>query len=154
MDLITVHIAALQAKIDLYQIRLNKEIDQMWQNKTMPQLLKQLITKRSVNMNEKFKVMCHFTINYTIRNSYGDFETNNKKEKEQNLKRIRFPSTLIIASNITACQLTEQQLQLLNRGPTYVAPGQLHISSASNETIDTMIKKQYGFLKHQLDNLF
>ncbi|CAF4757684.1 unnamed protein product, partial [Rotaria magnacalcarata] len=50
-------------------------------------------------------------------------------------------------------QLIPKQLKLLNRGPTYVPPCQLSISSL-NQSIDDIIKKQYASLKHQLNAIF
>ena len=69
------------------------------------------------------------------------------------MKNIGFhPRTIIDTEHC----LTEQQLQLLNRGPTYVPPCQMHVSSASSSpsSLDEIVKKQYAPLKHQLASLF
>ncbi|CAF4631296.1 unnamed protein product, partial [Rotaria socialis] len=66
------------------------------------------------------------------------------------LERIGFSSSLIID---TSHQLIPEQLKLLSRGPTYVPPCQLSISSL-NQSTDDIIKKQYASLKHQLNNVF
>jgi hypothetical protein len=59
------------------------------------------------------------------------------------MKRIGFQPQMIID---TKHPFTDQQLQFLNRGPTYVS-----LISASS---DDILKKQYAPLKHQLAYLF
>ena len=49
--------------------------------------------------------------------------------------------------------MTDKQLQLLCRGPTYVPLYHMYISP-SYQSMDDMIKRQYSALKHQLTNLF
>ena len=161
-DLIAVYIQAKQVEIYQYQTLFNVEIEKMDQNnhkqvihQNIPKVLQRLITKRSLNMNEQLKIICHFTINYYIRSSYGQLENSKKKGQEENIqKRIGFLSSLIVDPVVMVVHhLTNEQLELLNRGPTYVAPGQLHITSPS-QTIDTMVSKQYAPIRHQLATLF
>ncbi|CAF1671653.1 unnamed protein product, partial [Rotaria magnacalcarata] len=64
--------------------------------------------------------------------------------------RIGFSSSLIIDG---IHQFSDKELQLLNRGPTYVPPCQISISS-SDQSIDDVVKKKYAPLKHQLSYLF
>ena len=66
------------------------------------------------------------------------------------MKIIGFSPSVIID---TTYQLTDKQIELLNRGPTYVPPCQMHISSSFQST-DDIVKKQYAPLKHQLNILF
>ena len=161
IDFIAVHIAGLHARIYQDESMLKKEIDTMWKNyhdknrpneQKMTKLFIQLMTKRSSNMKAKFKVTHDFTINYHIRYAYEHpFEKNSNTDEEQCLKHIGFLPTLIIdpsIATITRQQLTKSHIQLLNRGPTYIPPGQLHIR------LDRIIKKQYAPLKHQLARFF
>ncbi|CAF4595695.1 unnamed protein product, partial [Rotaria sp. Silwood2] len=66
------------------------------------------------------------------------------------MKIVGFSASLIID---TTYRFTNEQLQLLSRGPTYVPPCQMYISS-SNESTNDIVKKQYAPLKHQLMSLF
>ncbi|CAF4910353.1 unnamed protein product, partial [Rotaria magnacalcarata] len=66
------------------------------------------------------------------------------------MKRIGFSLSLIIDA---IHRFSDKELQLLNRGPTYVPTGQISISS-SGQSIDDIIKKKYAPLKHQLSYLF
>ncbi|CAF5225895.1 unnamed protein product, partial [Rotaria magnacalcarata] len=60
------------------------------------------------------------------------------------MKRIGFSLSLIIDA---IHRFSDEELQLLNRGPTYVPTGQISISS-SGQSIDDIIKKKYAPLKH------
>lgn len=53
----------------------------------------------------------------------------------------------------TVHQLTYYQLLFLNRGPTYVSPGQIHLS-ASLTTLDQILAQQLEPLQKQLNKLF
>ena len=53
----------------------------------------------------------------------------------------------------TTHSFNNKQIQLLNRGPTYVPPCQIYISS-SYQSMNDIIKKQYASLKHQLAGIF
>ena len=160
-DLMAVYIAAMEAKRYQDQTLFKEETDHMWQNhdnhvenNEMTEVLLRLISKRSWNMNEKCKVMFNFAINYCIPSSHDLLTHIEKDKKEENVKRTSFLASLIIDPTIRAVHyLTDQQLQLLNRGPTYVTPCQMHVSS-SFETIDDIVNKQYAPLKHQLAVLF
>jgi len=165
IDLIAVHIAILQANIYQYQTLFDDKTEQMSENnekhvpnRDMPNSLQYLINQRSLNMKNKLKLIYNFTINYYIRSSYSQLEEtieNKRKQEKMTTKQIGFISNLIIdPTTMIEHHLTNQQLQLLNRGPTYVAPGQLHVSSSSFQTMDDRIKKQYAPLKHQLAIIF
>jgi hypothetical protein len=59
----------------------------------------------------------------------------------------------IIIDTIHAQNLTIEQLQFLNQGPTYVPPGQMHVSSSFTTLLD-MVLQQSLPLRHQLSSLF
>lgn len=59
-------------------------------------------------------------------------------------------NTLVLA---TAHRFNEEQLRLLNRGPSYVPPCQTGISS-SHAFIDEEMKEQYAPLQHRLASFF
>ena len=53
----------------------------------------------------------------------------------------------------TTYRFNDRQQRLLNRGPTYVPPSQMHISS-SYSSIDAMAKNLYAPLQHRLASFF
>ena len=53
----------------------------------------------------------------------------------------------------TVHHLTEQQYSFLNRGPTYVSPGQIHLS-VSLTTLDQILTQQLAPLQKELNKLF
>ena len=65
---------------------------------------------------------------------------------------VHFSPTVIINTSVHY-QLTDEQLNLLNRGPTYIPPCQMYVSS-SYTSIHDMIQKQYKSLQHELNILF
>jgi hypothetical protein len=136
----SIYLAAKQASIYQYQFIFDQEIkDMMNQNRQISESIKQLIRQHSLNTKEHLKFICQFTINYSIRKSYLNHEL-------ENTKQIGFLSNFRIdptTATTSIHKLTHQQIQLLRRGPTYVAPCQLHI-------INQMISKQYAPLNHQL----
>ncbi|CAF4567441.1 unnamed protein product [Rotaria sp. Silwood2] len=129
----------------------------MWQNhrnlvknQGMATSLIKLIEQRLNNITNRWRDVFNYRIDYFLRNSYGELRHVDTNEKEQTMKIVGFSGSLIID---TAYRFTNEQLQLLSRGPTYVPPCQMCILS-SNESIDGIVKKQYAPLKHQLMSLF
>ena len=155
-DLMAVCIAGGKAQIYQYETVFQQETETMFQNdhkhvpqKEMFKALKQLIHQRSLNMHQQIEFISNFNINYHIRTSYDQLDAMNKGQERMN-QRIGFLPSLIIDPRLaTRYHLNSQQLRLLNRGPSYVAPGQLHLSPAF-PTTDELIVKQYAPLKHQL----
>ncbi|CAF4668916.1 unnamed protein product [Rotaria sp. Silwood2] len=134
-DLMTIRLAAIEANIYQYEAILNNEMNLMLQNhhrhvknKEMTQTLIYLIDQRLKNVKEKMKVICNFHINYDLRCSFGHLEEI-RKRNIKTIQRIGFSTHFIVDYNVTH-HLNQQQLQLLNRGPTYVAPCQIKISSS------------------------
>jgi len=124
-------------------------------NKGMPTRFSNLIEQRFTNITDKFRDIQKYKINYYLRSSYGTVEMMNKKKKkpdetEPKTKTMGFLPHLIMD---TTHPLHDEQVQLLTRGPTYVPPCQMYISS-SLKSIDDIVKKQYAPLKHQLASLF
>ena len=76
--------------------------------------------------------------------------TNSNDHPQQSKDTDGFLSSIIIS---TKHSFNNQQLQLLCRGPSYVSPCQMYISS-SYALINDVIKRQYAPLRHQLANLF
>ncbi|CAF1392968.1 unnamed protein product [Adineta steineri] len=157
-DLMTIDLVGKQALIYDYQTRFDQIKNSMKENiqdKQMTSSLTSLIHQRSMNMKKKIQEKSNIIINYCIQNSYDQLQYFEKSEDKKNFKRLGFLPHLIIDPTITniSSHLTDQQIKILNRGPTYVAPGQLHISSPF-QTLDQMIMKQYAPLRHQLAIIF
>ena len=132
----------------------------MWQqhrqhvpDREMSPVLADLIDKRASIAKKKLAVINQFKIDYDIRSAYGHEESIHKG-KEKDLRRIGFLSSLVLDSHVDNKHLlNEKQRQLLQRGPTYVPPCQLHLS-VSLSSVDDLIKKQYAPLQHQMALLF
>ena len=158
--LTAVYLAGIEARIDQYQTRLREQTKQMWQqhrqhvpDREMPPIFAELIDQRASIAKKKLAVINQFKIDYDVRSAYGREESIHKG-KEKDLRRIGFLSSLILDPRIDAKHLlSEKQRQLLQRGPTYVPPCQLHLS-ASLSSVDDLIKKQYAPLQHQMALLF
>ena len=150
IDLIAIHIKRAEMRYDHDRKLFHEELSKMWQNHRnlvkdhgMTTSLANLIDERVTNITDKFRELYRFRLKYYLRSPYGDLESG----KDPNTKTIGFLSPLII--DISQHPFNDQQIQLLNRGPTYVPPYQLHISS-SCPSIDDVLKKLYAPLKHQL----
>jgi hypothetical protein len=157
IDLMAIHISRAEVKFFQRRKIFNEELSKMQENhrnlvknQGMPTVLTNLIQQRFKNITDKCRDMYNYRINYYLRSPYGDLNDVMKNEKNQNMKTTGFSPSVIID---TAYLLTDKQKQLLNRGPTYVPPCQMHISSPF-QTIDDIVRKQYAPLKHQLNILF
>ncbi|CAF4774352.1 unnamed protein product, partial [Rotaria sp. Silwood2] len=113
-------------------------------------IIDSIIEQHLNNITNRWRDVFNYRIDYFLRNSYDELQYKNTNEKEQTMKIVEFSSSLIID---TTYRFTNEQLQLLSRGPAYVPPCQMYISS-SNESIGDIVKKQYAPLKHQLMNIF
>ena len=143
-EYMTVRIAEAEQNFDRCRQRINMEIEQVWKqhrdqyaHQSMPKPLTDLIELRFVNITDRLRIIYNYRINYPLDTSpklvgYG-------------------PSLSVHAAHA----LTKKQLQLLNRGPTYVMPCQLFSStpSPSSSESETM-KALYAPLKQQLTRLF
>ncbi|CAF4640625.1 unnamed protein product [Rotaria socialis] len=152
-------IKIIGAEMKFYQcLRVfDHELAAMWKNhrelvknKGMPTTLTNLIEKRLTNIADRWRDVYNYRLNCYFRNFYGDVEPTDMNTDGDKMKRIGFSSSLIIDA---IHQLSDKELQLLNRGPSYVPPGQISISS-SGQSIDDIVKKKYAPLKHQLSYLF
>ena len=97
-------------------------------------------------------------IDKKLQNSYdcrnNSFWKNSSASSEDQVMNstISFSPTMIIHTRTH--QLTDEQLKLLNRGPTYTPPCQMYISSSVNLSLDELIQKQYKLLQHHLTTTF
>ena len=151
-NLVAIELGVIEAKIDQYQDALDHETKLMWKNHQEQRLtheinpnLMHLLDKRLRNMQERLRAQCDYALDACIRTT-----------TKSNDRRIGFTSSLIVDSRIPHSlmkEFTSQQLQLLRRGPTYVAPCQLHLPTAfaSNEA---RLKHQYAPLHQRLVRLF
>jgi len=154
LDMMALHIFKLERKLHQRQKTFDGELSNMWQNhrnlvkdKGMPTTLGNLIEQRFTNITDRWRDIYIFRIFYHVQAPYGDWDALEKKKQHSNasqsMKRIGFQPQMIID---TKHPFTDQQLQLLNRGPTYV--------SSASSSLDVILKKQYAPLKHQLAYLF
>jgi hypothetical protein len=156
------HITKLERKLHQCQKIFDDELSNMWKNhrnlvqdKGMPITLSNLIEQSFTNITDRWRNIYIFRILYHVQAPYGDWEVLERKKQQnsnetQLMKTIGFQPQIIIDAKHP---FTDQQLQLLNRGPTYVPPCQIHVLSSSS-LLDDILKKQYAPLKHQLAYLF
>ena len=141
-DYMAVHITSAEQTYNQCQKRLNQNIEMVWKNhhdanasQLMPTNLTNLIEKRFTTITDQWRII------YNCR-----------------MQRQLHASPILIGfgpclSVHTAHSLTKKQLELLNRGPTYVMPCQL-FSASSPSSMDETTKALYGPLKLQLTRLF
>ncbi|CAF3235064.1 unnamed protein product [Rotaria socialis] len=157
LDFVAIKIIGAEIKFYQYLRAFDHELAAMWKNhrelvknKGMSTTLTDLIEKRFTGITDRWRDVYNYRLNCYFRNFYSDFEPTNTNADGDKMKRIGFSSSLIIDA---IHQLSDKELQLLNRGPSYVPPGQISISS-SGQSVDDIIKKKYAPLKHQLSCLF
>jgi hypothetical protein len=102
----------------------------------------QLIHRRLKIIDKKLHSKYTFRIHYYVRSHSGDLE------EKANQSPIGFLPSLIIHDPSLVHPLTDEQCKLLNRGPTYIAPCQMYLST--KESMKDMIEKQYTVLQHHL----
>jgi len=163
LDLMSILFVRAESKFFNYRESFSHEYSQMQDNhrnlikgKGMTTTLTNLIDKRLTNITDRWRDIGNYKLDYYIRNSYGDLDHMIKNGYGQISKKIAFSSLCLIIDN-TIHPFNNKQLKLLNRGPTYVPPCQMHMSLLSSSDISTMesiVKKQYAPLKHHLASLF
>ncbi len=157
LDLMAICIRRAEVKYNQCHNTFHNELSKMWQNhrnlvqnQGMSTTLINIIEHRFTNITDQMRALYDFRLNYYLEHSYGELEGSTTTD-DQNVKTIGFVSHLIIDSTVTTTthSLTDKQIQLLSRGPTYVPPCQIHTSSSS-QSIDDIIKILYAPLKHQI----
>ena len=141
-DYMAVRITSAEQTYNQCQKQLNQNIELVWKNhldsnasQLMPTNLTNLIEKRFTTITDQWRII------YNCR-----------------MQRQLHTSPILISfgpcmSVHTTHSFTRKQLELLNRGPTYVIPCQL-FSSSSPSSMDETTKELYGPLKLQLTRLF
>lgn len=158
IDAVGIKLRETELKILECQKLFNNELDTMWKNHRsliknygMTTALINIIDQRLQNIDDRSRDISEFRLKYYLRNNYQDSnDLIHRPETNTTMKRIGFSMFLIMD---TFHSFNEKQLQLLNRGPSYVPPCQQTVSSLS-QSIDDNVKKLYAPLKHQLNNLF
>ncbi|CAF4679464.1 unnamed protein product, partial [Rotaria socialis] len=146
MNLMAMYIAKAESQFYQCQKIFDDELSKIWQNhrnlvknQGMTTALIHLIERCLTLITEKFRQIYNYRFDYYLQNDH-----------QQQQQQIGFSTSLIID---TTHKLTKKEMQLLNRGPSYVPPYQLSISSFMT-TNDEIIKRKYAPLKHQLATLF
>jgi hypothetical protein len=152
-------IAKIEEKVYQSQQLFDKEIDQISvddnKNKNEESLtpnLVDLIYRRFNIIKKRLEYICNFRINYLFRSRYGYLEDT------LNITNIGFSPTMIIDTPLHL--FTTEQLKLLKRGPTYIPPCQMYVSSSPSPSpsscvsVNAMIEKQFKLLQHNLNILF
>ncbi|CAM2711106.1 unnamed protein product [Rotaria socialis] len=157
LDFVAIKIIAAEMKFYQCLREFDHELAAIWKthrelvkNKGMSTTLTNLIEKRLTGITDRWRDVYNYRLNFYFRNFHGDFERTNTNADGDKMKRIGFSLSLMIDA---IHRFSDKELQLLNRGPTYVPTGQISISS-SGQSNDDIIKKKYAPLKHQLSYLF
>ncbi|CAF3440255.1 unnamed protein product [Rotaria socialis] len=158
LDAMAIKIVGAETKFYQCSKAFDDELSTMWKNhrqlvknKGMPTRLSDIIDQRLKILSDRWRDISIYRIRSFSRPTYyNDIDPITTNETKPMIERIGFSSSLIID---TSHSFIRKQLKILNRGPTYVPPCQLSISSL-NQSIDDIIKKQYASLKHQLNNVF
>ncbi|CAF3972408.1 unnamed protein product [Rotaria sordida] len=149
-DLVAETIGKAESKIFQCQNVMNQEITQMSilnqnQNEIFSNELKNLIDRRVDIIKKKFEYTSNFKINYFLQHTYNDVP------EEFAIPSVCFSPTIILSTPLHL--FTKEQLKLLNRGPSYVPPCQMYMSSTST-TIEKIIEEQYKSIQHDLHRMF
>ncbi|CAF4594579.1 unnamed protein product [Rotaria socialis] len=125
------------------------ELATMWKNhrglvknQGMTTTLTNLIENRLKYINDRWRDIYNY-----IRNPYDNLDSINTNENGQKSNNSGFSSFLIIDA---IHQFSEKQLQLLNRGPTYVPRCQTLILSSCH-SMDDIVERKYALLKHHIN---
>ena len=110
-----------------YKKFFNDELSSMWQNhrnliqnKGMTTTLTNLIEQRLNNITHRWREQFYFRFSYFLIHSYDDWDTM-EENNEVRIKHIGFQPYIFIDTTKQHI-FNDQQLKLLNRGPTYVPP--------------------------------
>ncbi|CAF2260260.1 unnamed protein product [Rotaria magnacalcarata] len=104
-----------------------------------------LIYRRFYILQKKMDCLHYYRTDLSVRRRrHNRYDTHNDELPNT---MFRFSPSMIICTSRHA--FTDEQLKLLNRGPTYVPPYQTYISSTDQSTIE-MIKKNFKLLQHHL----
>ncbi|CAF4971398.1 unnamed protein product, partial [Rotaria magnacalcarata] len=150
-DLMVQSIIEAERKIYENEELLNKELRRVsvYNQGLITESMLDIINRRFNMLDKKYDSMSKFKINYYFRDHY-DITTDTTI-----LSNIRFSPTMIMASS--SHLFTDEQLKLLNRGPTYVPPYQTYVITSTldeSSSINTMIHQQYKILQHDLSVLY
>ncbi|CAF1602325.1 unnamed protein product [Rotaria magnacalcarata] len=116
-------------------------------NVALTEKLVDLIYRRFYVLQKKMDCLHYYRTDLSVRRrrrGYNRYDTHNDETPNT---MFRFSPSMIICTSRHA--FTDEQLKLLNRGPTYVPPYQTYISSTDQSTIE-MIKKNFKLLQHHL----
>lgn len=140
----------IQAEDDIHEHRqlLGEQVSQFSATNTNSNAkdLTKLVQRRLQLIDQQLQSKYTFQVNYFVRSDGGYLEQTTDRSP------IHYSPTLIMEDRSNH-PWTDEQLKLLNRGPTYVSPCQLYLTfNASSMT--EMLEKQYGLLQHHLSILY
>ncbi|CAF1172792.1 unnamed protein product [Rotaria sordida] len=143
-------ISEIENKILRCRTSVNKEIQQMSiydkdMNTEFSTELLDLIDRRVDIINKKLEYASNFRIHYSLQHNYTDLSDTFA------IPSHCFSPTMIMGTVLHL--FTKEQLRLLNRGPTYIPPYQMYVSS-TDLSMEEIIQKQYKSLQHDLNILF
>ena len=168
LDFMAIQIFKLEKQYYQNKKLFNDELSTMWQNhrnlvqdKGMTMTLINLIEQRLHNITNRWRERFYFRMCYYLIHPYGDWDAIDKNNNNSNSRTETTTTTIHNTIGFEPCLFidttkhlfNQQQLKFLSRGPTYVPPYQLHVSSLSLSK-DDILRKQYVPLKRHLAWLF
>jgi hypothetical protein len=151
--MMTVYVAAAEAKLREYQHkfgialeRMKQKQGQMLSDERLSDSMINLIDRRSKYTGEYYKHITDVKVHFFRQNPLGD---RGDTVGDYNNQKIHCAPSIIVDA---LHHLSIEQIALLNRGPTYVPPCQLHMSPSLS--IDQLLVKQAEPLRRQLTLLF
>ncbi|CAF4695822.1 unnamed protein product, partial [Rotaria socialis] len=133
--LMALRLLCLQINIYQHETKLKLQKNEIIVGKTMNEILFRLIDQRIELMRKQMKLKLDFHTNYNLRSLFFD-----------DRNRVGFINNFEIDTNIMKNKyFSRKQLQLLRRGPSYVAPCQLQLKLS-----DQLLEKQYQPLQQHL----
>jgi hypothetical protein len=158
-ELMLVYLHLIELQIDHDRTRIADETQSMWhyhrtctQDPLDSQRLTTILAARQQQIIDRWQAWSRFVVDNNNNNN-----NNNECVRRASHRRVRqhvgFRANLIVDSHVTTHTLTNEHVRLLKRGPAYVSPGQLHLSTEF-ASIDRLVARQYAPMQHQLAHLF
>ena len=110
-------------------------------NRGMSTTLYTLIEQRLQIISDQVRDQYEYKTNFYLRSSFDDVDITSTMGF--------LSSTIVDTSHV----LSDRQMQLLNRGPSYVPPCQMRVPPSMAAVLDDVVKKQYLPLKRQVVHL-
>jgi hypothetical protein len=161
-ELILVYVALLETQIAQDRTQLEHLTNTMWQYQRSTSMIAndtdanrwiEIIAMHQQQIQARWQYFFEFTLDHYFRHKYA---RSNASHSLGPFERLGFRSNLTIDPSLSTVRhvFTHEELKLLNRGPSYVSPCQLHLAQQDRPSTDRLVSKRYASMQHQLAHLF